>query len=153
MSATTARLTAERGPGLALAAVGLGLFAIACGIGVAIGELQALTVSLTLLGCVAVLADYRVGVVLLGEQGEGLLLGQQIAARDLELRLEQASQTVGRQGRVERQLAQRPAHGACENPPGPRQVLPKHHPLAHPHGDGEENTCRNHGHKPQVVSK
>jgi len=65
MSATTARLTAERGPGLALAAVGLGLFAIACGIGVAIGELQALTVSLTLLGCVAVLADYRVGVVLL----------------------------------------------------------------------------------------
>src|ERR1051325_6924516 len=65
MSAPTAPLPAGRGPGLALAAVGLGLFAIACGIGVAIGELQALTVSLTLLGCVAVLADYRVGVVLL----------------------------------------------------------------------------------------
>jgi hypothetical protein len=65
MSATTARLTAERGPGLAFAAVGVGLFGIACGIGVAIGELQALTASLTLLGCFAVLADYRVGAVLL----------------------------------------------------------------------------------------
>jgi len=65
MSATTARLTAERGPGLAFAAVGLGLFGVACGVGVAIGELQALTASLTVLACLAVIADYRVGAVLL----------------------------------------------------------------------------------------
>jgi hypothetical protein len=64
MSVTTARL-AERGPGLVFAAVGLGLFGIACGIGVAIGELQALTASLTVLACFAVLADFKIGAVLL----------------------------------------------------------------------------------------
>jgi len=65
MTAIGARLPAERGPGLVAAAVGLGIFGIVCGIGVAIGELQALTASLTVLGCCAVLADYRIGAVLL----------------------------------------------------------------------------------------
>jgi O-antigen ligase len=65
MTAISARLPAERGPGLALAVVGLGLFAVAAGIGLAIGELEALIASLTLLACVAVAADYRIGAVLL----------------------------------------------------------------------------------------
>jgi len=65
MTAISARLPAERGPGFVAAAVGLGLFGIVCGVGVAIGELQALTASLTVLGCFAVLADYRIGAVLL----------------------------------------------------------------------------------------
>lgn len=64
MTAIGARLP-ERGPGLVAVAVGLGLFGIACGIGIAIGELQALVAALTLLGCFAVLADYRIGAVLL----------------------------------------------------------------------------------------
>jgi O-antigen ligase len=65
MTALSARLSAERGPGIALAVVGLGLFGIAAGIGLAIGELDALIASLTVLACVAVLADYRIGAVLL----------------------------------------------------------------------------------------
>lgn len=65
MTAISARLPAERGPGIALAVVGLSLFAVVAGIGLAIGELDALVASLTLLACVAVLADYRIGAVLL----------------------------------------------------------------------------------------
>ena len=65
MTAATARLPSERGPGLALGVVGLGLFGVACGIGLAIGELQALVASLTILACFAVLADFRIGAVLL----------------------------------------------------------------------------------------
>src|SRR5205085_2039395 len=65
MTAISARLPSERGPGVGLAVVGLGLFGILCGIGVAIGELEALIASLTVLASVAVLADYRIGAVLL----------------------------------------------------------------------------------------
>src|SRR5256712_4923715 len=65
MSAATSRLPAERGPGLALGVVGLGLFGVVCGVGLAVGELQALVASLTVLACFAVLADSRIGAVLL----------------------------------------------------------------------------------------
>ena len=65
MSAATSRLPAERGPGLALGVVGLGLFGVVCGVGLAVGELQALVASLTVLACFAVLADFRIGAVLL----------------------------------------------------------------------------------------
>jgi O-antigen ligase len=65
MTAIGARLPAERGPGLAAAAVGLGLFGIVCGIGLAIGELDALVAAITVLACFATLADYRIGAVLL----------------------------------------------------------------------------------------
>src|ERR1700745_2217501 len=65
MTAISARLPAERGPGLVAAAVGLGLFGILCGVGVAIGELDALVAAVTVLACFATLADYRVGAVLL----------------------------------------------------------------------------------------
>jgi O-antigen ligase len=65
MTAASARLPSERGPGLALGVVGLGLFGVVCGIGLAIGELQALVASLTVLACFAVLADFRIGAVLL----------------------------------------------------------------------------------------
>jgi O-antigen ligase len=65
MTVSTARLPAERGPGLALGVVGLGLFGVLCGVGLAVGELQALVASLTVLACLAVLADFRIGAVLL----------------------------------------------------------------------------------------
>ncbi|MFN2644625.1 MAG: O-antigen ligase family protein [Burkholderiales bacterium] len=65
MTAITARLPSERSLGLGVAIVGLGLFGILCGVGLAIGELDALVASLTVLGCLAVLADFRVGAVLL----------------------------------------------------------------------------------------
>src|SRR5438132_1520211 len=54
-----------RGPGLVLGIVGLVLFAVLCGVGVAMGELQALIGAVTLLACVAVVVDFRVGAVLL----------------------------------------------------------------------------------------
>src|SRR5919201_1317500 len=65
MTVSAVRLPAERGPCLALGVVGLGLFGVACGIGLAIGELQALVASLTVLACAAVLADFRIRAVLL----------------------------------------------------------------------------------------
>jgi O-antigen ligase len=65
MTVSAARLPAERNAGLALGVVGLGLFGVVCGVGLAIGELQALVASLTILACTAVLADFRVGAVLL----------------------------------------------------------------------------------------
>lgn len=65
MTVSSARLPAANAPGLTLGIVGLGLFAVVCGIGVAMGELQAMIVSVTLIACVAVLADFRVGAVLL----------------------------------------------------------------------------------------
>ncbi len=65
MTVSAARLPAERGPGLALGVVGLGLFGVLCGVGLAIGELGALVASLTILACLAVFADFRVGAVLL----------------------------------------------------------------------------------------
>ena len=65
MTAISARLPSERGPGLAAAAVGLGVFGIVCGIGIAIGEVEALVAALTVLACLATLVDYRIGAVLL----------------------------------------------------------------------------------------
>lgn len=65
MAVSAARLPAERGLGLGLGVVGLGLFGVICGIGLAIGELEALVASLTILCCFAVLADFRIGAVLL----------------------------------------------------------------------------------------
>src|SRR5205823_3871258 len=41
MTVSAARLPADRGPGLALGVVGLGLFGVVCGVGVAAGELEA----------------------------------------------------------------------------------------------------------------
>ena len=64
MTVSTARLPADRAPGLALGVVGLGVFGVLCGVGLAIGELQALVASLTVLACLAVLADFRIGAVL-----------------------------------------------------------------------------------------
>jgi len=65
MAVTTARLGAERTPGLALGVVGLAVFGVLCGVGLAIGELQALIFALSILACFAVLADFRIGAVLL----------------------------------------------------------------------------------------
>src|SRR4051812_31227539 len=64
MTVSTARL-GERTPGLALGVVGLGLFGVLGGIGLAVGELPALFISLSILACLAVFADYRVGAVML----------------------------------------------------------------------------------------
>jgi O-antigen ligase len=65
MNAIGARLPVERGPGIAAAAIGVGLFGIVCGIGIAVGELDALVASLSVLAGVATLVDYRIGAVLL----------------------------------------------------------------------------------------
>src|SRR5436190_608938 len=65
MTAMNARLGAERGPGLALGVAALALFGVLCGVGVAMGELQALIGVLTLVACCAVFIDFRVGAVLL----------------------------------------------------------------------------------------
>ncbi|HUQ74975.1 MAG TPA: O-antigen ligase family protein [Burkholderiales bacterium] len=65
MTTSSARLGAERTPGIALGVVGLGVFGVLCGVGLALGELQALVVSLSILACVGVLADFRIGAVLL----------------------------------------------------------------------------------------
>jgi O-antigen ligase len=65
MTAMNARLGAERGTGLVLGFGLLALFAVLSGIGVAMGEVQALIGVLTLAACVAVLIDFRVGAVLL----------------------------------------------------------------------------------------
>lgn len=65
MAVTTARLGAERTPGLALGVAGLAVFGVLCGIGLAIGEIQALVFALSILASFAVLADFRIGAVLL----------------------------------------------------------------------------------------
>ncbi|HEY5897294.1 MAG TPA: O-antigen ligase family protein [Burkholderiales bacterium] len=65
MTASAARLPADRAPGLALGVIGLGLLAIASGIGIALGELQALVAALSVIGCLAVLSDFRIGAVLM----------------------------------------------------------------------------------------
>lgn len=56
---------AERGPGLAFGIAALCVFAVLSGVGLALGELDALIVSVTLVAAVAVLIDYRIGAVLL----------------------------------------------------------------------------------------
>ena len=65
MAATAVPSGADRPSGLALGVVGLAVFAVLCGVGLAMGELQALVVSVTLVACVAVLIDYRIGAVLM----------------------------------------------------------------------------------------
>ena len=54
-----------RGPGLALGIAGLLLFGVLCGVGLAVGEFEALIVAVTLIAAIAVLVDYRVGAVLM----------------------------------------------------------------------------------------
>jgi O-antigen ligase len=63
--ATAVHYRAERSSGLAAGVIGFVAFALACGVGIAIGELQALIASLTVLASAAVLADFRIGAVLL----------------------------------------------------------------------------------------
>ena len=65
MSALSSRAGAERSSHLVLSIAGLALFAVLCGFGVAVGEFEAMIVALTVIGCVAVLIDFRVGAVLL----------------------------------------------------------------------------------------
>jgi hypothetical protein len=65
MTVSTARLPVSRLPGLVAGVLGLGLTAVGIGIGIAVGELAALVASVTVLACLAVLVDYRVGAVLL----------------------------------------------------------------------------------------
>src|SRR3954469_5202036 len=64
MTASTGRLAAGRGSGLGLGIVGLGLFAVLAGVGVAVGEFEATVACLAIIACCAVLADFRVGAVL-----------------------------------------------------------------------------------------
>jgi O-antigen ligase len=63
--ATAAYARAERSSGLAAGVIGLVVLALAGGIGVAVGEVQALVASLAVIASVAVLVDYRAGAVLL----------------------------------------------------------------------------------------
>jgi O-antigen ligase len=65
MTALSARLPSERSLGLGLAVVGLALFGVVCGIGIAVGELDALVAALSVIAAFAVLADYRIGAVLM----------------------------------------------------------------------------------------
>lgn len=64
-TAAVPRRAREGGPGLVAGMLGLLVFALACGAGIAFGELQAMIVSLAMLAAVAVLFDYRIGAVLL----------------------------------------------------------------------------------------
>ena len=65
MTVSTVRLPRESSSGLALGFVLLGIFAVISGIGIAVGEFEALAASLSVIACVAALVDYRVGAVLL----------------------------------------------------------------------------------------
>lgn len=56
---------AEHPAGVGAAIAGLVAFALAAGIGLAFGEVQALVASVSLIACLAVLADYRIGAALL----------------------------------------------------------------------------------------
>lgn len=57
--------TPARGAGLTLGVAALVAFGVACGVALALGELEALYVSLAVVACIAILIDYRVGAVLL----------------------------------------------------------------------------------------
>ena len=50
---------------LMLGVAGLVAFGAACGVALAMGEIQALYVTLALIGCIGILIDYRIGAVLL----------------------------------------------------------------------------------------
>ncbi len=63
--ATAVYSRGERSSGLTAGVIGFAAFALVCGVGLAIGELQALIASLTVLAAVAVLVDFRIGAVLL----------------------------------------------------------------------------------------
>src|SRR5437762_4065464 len=64
MTVSTGRLASGRSAGLGLGIVGLGLAAVLSGIGVAVGEIEAMVACLTVIACCAVLADFRVGALL-----------------------------------------------------------------------------------------
>src|SRR5262245_12669933 len=63
--ATSTAGYAERGPGAAAAVTLLLLFGALCGIGLAIGEIEAMVAAVAVIFCVATLIDYRVGAVAL----------------------------------------------------------------------------------------
>ena len=63
--ATAAYSRAERSSDLTAGVFGFVAFALACGVGVAFGELQGLVATLTIVGALAVLVDFRIGAVLL----------------------------------------------------------------------------------------
>jgi hypothetical protein len=59
------RQTQASNAGLALGLAGLVALALACGVALAMGEIEALYVTLAALACIAILMDFRVGAVLL----------------------------------------------------------------------------------------
>ena len=63
--ATSTAGYAERGPGAAAAVTLLLLFGALCGIGIAVGETEAMVASVAVIACVATLIDYRSGAVAL----------------------------------------------------------------------------------------
>ena len=63
--ATAASRGAERTPGLGAGMLALLVFTVASGVGLAVGEIEALIGSLTVIAAVAVFVDYRIGAVLL----------------------------------------------------------------------------------------
>jgi len=64
MTATTARAPGGSSPLVALGVIGLGFMAVMAGVGVAMGEVEAMVAVVSVIACLAVLADFRVGAVL-----------------------------------------------------------------------------------------
>ena len=64
MTVSAVRAGAGRSAGLGLAVAGLGLIAVLAGLGVAVGQIEAMVAALAVLACCAVVADFRVGAVL-----------------------------------------------------------------------------------------
>ena len=65
MTAAVARSAAGRGAGMGVAIAGLAVFAALAGVGVAMGEVEATVGVVSLIAAAAVLADFRIGAVLL----------------------------------------------------------------------------------------
>ena len=65
MASAAVPIRETSGPGAALGVAGLALLGAALGVGLVLGELQALWIALAVIGCLAVLYDFRVGAVLL----------------------------------------------------------------------------------------
>ena len=65
MASASVPIRETSGPGAALGVAGLALLGAALGVGLVLGELQALWIALAVIGCLAVLYDFRVGAVLL----------------------------------------------------------------------------------------
>src|SRR5205814_10654978 len=66
MAANATSLTyVERGPGLGLAIGALVLFGVLCGVGIAMGEVEAMFASVAVIAVAAAFIDYRFGAVTL----------------------------------------------------------------------------------------